>query len=276
MSIFGRHKLKDSEIKQIITKLRVQYSQEAQTYGENLFNVEALNERYFNALKSNIEIEIFLAAEIEALKQLKESLKKRQEEEKQKRYLEETKYERSFEKQADEMIAAYNKRISKYIRKPLAEYAEEEIERLYGGMYELYGCIILLRKALSFCPPEIKNIEREFALLIEENASRPPAIFEEYVDSYKREDSEKAINRAYTNTLKKAGVFINTIISTLKKIDTFDGVDIKNIVSSPFEEMFPRVAFSLKNKSAKEISSSVLAYALRLVKDFRLVNFKRV
>lgn len=275
--------LSEHEISKVLTKIRKIYKEYAEKYGSSMFNLEAFNNRYAQALRDRTNLTVFLAAETQAIDDIKQKAEESIERKKQEEYEQRNKYANSFEKQADDMLNEFNKRIRKYPRKELCEEASEELERLYGAMSEFYGCILIIRNIFSECGDNnlemtAKLLDTKFADRIIESAGRPTQIWMDYILAFDRPDKEAESDRMEKTVLKENGLFLNETISRVKKLEEgLDSVKPEKALKldKSFRDYYPRIAKSFEGKSKAEAFAGCRMYGEAILRDFRLHNFKK-
>ncbi|WP_241033615.1 hypothetical protein [Brachyspira hampsonii] len=70
--------LSDKEINATLTKIRTEYEQGAEKYGNKIYNVNSFNDRYREALQNRQDLSNFLIVEIKILEDIKTTLRERE------------------------------------------------------------------------------------------------------------------------------------------------------------------------------------------------------
>jgi len=209
-------KLSNSEIDKLIEKIRKKYVDAAKVHGENRFNVKALNERYFNALRNRIDMQTFLYAEVLAFDDIINEI------EKERKDLEDR---AKIRKQLEEISEEHIKLIAGYPDCDFHEKASFEVSKLFGALKLYYNELFI----------DVKRIIGDFKDLGINNRFKPfIKIFEEYCAakikglSPKMEDYTLIINKFGSHGkdyekeeqkyLQSIAVFLNDYLVFLKLI----------------------------------------------------------
>lgn len=274
--------LSEKEINSTLAKIRKDYDEGAEKYGNRIYNLMAFNDRYREALKTRQDLSNFLLAEIRVLEDIKASLIERDlQKQKQKQADEEAK-QNSFMNKVDDIIERFQSAIEKYPRKFLNEKSDDELMHLYGAFDELYNCFSVIR---SFCcgkggdyvvETAIKDYENRFQqFVIPIGEIRIPQIFADYVFGLKKGENT---SRAEQFILKESGFFLHSLVEKLESIRTIAlkvGVDSEIILPEYLHSESPRVYKFFTGKSREEIYDATIAYAKAMIVDFRLQSFKK-
>lgn len=285
MSFFfkPKNRLRDDEVRMLLVKIRSEYAKQAQEHGTHRFNVEGFNERYQNALRSNTEIETFLLAEVQALEEMKQEIREQEEARVREREEERMRYENSFSKKADDMLKEFERMIEKYPARSIDENASNELNRLYGGMTEMFGCFSLVRNMfLRSDSYEVELLVKEidetfYDMFVTEVEGKPPDVFQDYLIALRRGDAGEAERREKV-VLKEAGLFLNDLVKNLATLEERLHLIDENesvICDDNFTRAYPRIGSAFSGKTKKQVLLGTKNYAQALVRDFRLKGFKR-
>lgn len=118
------------EIEYRISRLRERYKEFGERYGKKVFNLDKFEQRYKEALLSRYNLEIFVAAEEEAITQLYNDIINPK--------VEKDKYESSFMKKVDKILEEYDDRIKIYPYIDFHPDANNELKYLYGAIRQFY------------------------------------------------------------------------------------------------------------------------------------------
>lgn len=265
------------EIAENIDHIRSMYGTYANQYKDlNIFDVELFNGRYLKALQEKIDITIFIKAEISVL----EDLKKRAEELKHEKIKKEEINEATFMSKVDEMLEKFSDAIEKYPAVSIHENSNDEIDRLYGGFIELYGCFIVVKSVLLglkdySVETSLKDLDNKMQSFVYSGVGgKPPQIF---VDYYNDLITHKESARAEQYILKEAGFFLHNFVSKFEVMSSFISripSDVSVVIPQEVKLNAPRVYKSLSQKTQSEVFFATKLYAEAMINDFRLQYFK--
>lgn len=274
--------LSDKEINSTLSKIRSEYSEGAEKYGEKVYNVDAFNDRYRKALEGREDLSSFLLLEIQILEDIKTALKEREIEKQKKKLEEEKAKENSFMNKVDSMIEKFRSAIEKYPIEDLHQKADEELKHLYGAFKELYNCFSVVRyfscgHASDYVvETSIKDYEQKFQrFILPHTDTNVPEIFTDYVFALNKNENS---NRAEQFILKESGFFLHAFIEKMENIKSLalkKSYDNQLILPEYLSVQSPRVFSFFKGKSKEEIYDATLAYAMAMISDFRLQSFKK-
>ncbi|MBI4978247.1 MAG: hypothetical protein HZC28_12245 [Spirochaetes bacterium] len=283
MGLTDKKALTDEELKAVLTKLRDAYAKNALEHGPSLFNLDAFNVRYLEALRKRIDLKVFFAAEIKALEDIKGRIAKKREDAERETAEAIRKDEESFSRKADAMLDRFEKMIEKYPDVKLTDTSSLEMNRLYGGLKELFSCYSIVKNIFAgygdhALEMATKSMDAMFARYALDMGGRHPEMFQDYIIAFSRENKERETERMAQIVLKESGLFLHTLIDHLTellvKIDGIHPGD-KVELDELFERDSPRVFRSFSGKTKEEVVRGTLAYAQAMIRDFRLQSFKK-
>ena len=283
MGLFSGKEMTDIEIKAILGKLREEYIRSAETHGASLFNVEALNQRYLEALRKRVDIKVFLAAEVQAYNEIVHRIAEKESEVVRAAEAEQKREEESFSRKADDILDKFEKMIEKYPSIEMSPHSSNEINHLYGGLKELAGCVAIVRSLFTgtgdySLEMAAKALDELFTRHTTEIGDRFHDLFQDYILAFLRPNSESEAKKMEQNTLKECGFFLNDSVTRLQElVANSDIVQPGAPVTIPelIEKDYPRIAKTFAGKTRGEVLTGALAYAEAMVRDFRLASFKK-
>ena len=274
--------LSDKEINTTLAKIRREYEQGAEKYGNKIYNLNSFNDRYREALQNRQDLSNFLIVEIKILEDIKTTLRDRELERQRKKAEEEKAKENSFMDKVDNMIERFKSATEKYPLEDMHPKADEEIKHLYGAFKELYNCFSVIR--FFCCGPAsdyvvesaIKDYDNQFQkFIIPVGETKVPQIFADYIFALNNGDNS---SRAEQFILKESGFFLHAFIeklSNIKSIALKATSDGEMVLPDYLNTQSPRVYKFFKGKSKEEIYDATVAYANAMINDFRLQSFKK-
>lgn len=273
-------RMSEKDIKENISKIRREH--ELGEVRSKLYNVNAFNDRYMRVLKQNLDISIFISAELAALEDIESKIKMLEYEKQKRAELQARNQEESVMKKVDEIISNFESALKKYPKKELFETAEDEIEYLYGAVDELYTCFSVVRsfyenKSIDYMvETALKDFDNKFQrFILPTGTLKCPQIFTDYVFCLK---TKTPASRGEQFILKESGMFVNSLIKKMEDIRHLAlrvDADAKVILPEDLSKQSPRVHKFFVGKTRQEVYDSTLAYAKSLVSDFRLTSFKK-
>lgn len=162
--------LTGKEIDSLILKIRNQYRENAQEYSEKWFSLSAFEERLDLALKSKMDMESFLLAEVSNLEKIKERFQEKQK-------------KSQFQSKLDTIAEERHQKIENYPEGEIHPRASEELSRFYGAMGH---CFRLYLPALNLVlrgfeeEEQLFRLERELAMIAKPQGKNPPPRIEDH------------------------------------------------------------------------------------------------
>ena len=258
-----KQRLSNDEIDIAIEKIRTTYQENAETYGENYFNVDKFNERYFSALRERIPIEMFIMAERQAIDDV---IKKIEQDKERQRILSEGKVMQK----VDQIIDEHRQRIAHYPEVDFHPDADEELRHLYGALQQFYWDYWTHVRPL-FPPMKdyialkvINKFTDELHSFVMSMHDKLPYRFDQFAIACNRKNSSAAIEIAHRELIKETAFLLNEIYDWMQKTELPNSDDIyepKEYEAAPssFTGMVKADVFmNIKNKLGEII------YAFRL------------
>ena len=274
--------LSDREINTTLAKIRHEYEQGAEKYGNKIYNLNSFNDRYREALQNRQDLSNFLIVEIKILEDIKTTLRDRELERQRKKAEEEKAKENSFMNKVDNMIEKFRSATEKYPLEDIHPKADDEIRHLYGAFKELYNCFSVIR--FFCCGPAsdyvvetaIKDYDNQFQkFIIPVGETKVPQIFADYVYALHNGDNS---SRAEQFILKESGFFLHAFIEKMNNIKSLAlkaSNDGEIVLPDYLNVQSPRVYKFFKGKTKEEMYDATIAYANAMINDFRLQSFKK-
>ena len=274
--------LSDREINTTLAKIRHEYEQGAEKYGNKIYNLNSFNDRYREALQNRQDLSNFLIVEIKILEDIKTTLRDRELERQRKKAEEEKAKENSFMNKVDNMIEKFKSATEKYPLEDIHPKADDEIRHLYGAFKELYNCFSVIR--FFCCGPAsdyvvetaIKDYDNQFQkFIIPVGETKVPQIFSDYVYALNNGDNS---SRAEQFILKESGFFLHAFIEKMNNIKSLAlkaSNDGEIVLPDYLNVQSPRVYKFFKGKTKEEMYDATIAYANAMINDFRLQSFKK-
>ncbi|ADG72743.1 hypothetical protein R4K54_02500 [Brachyspira murdochii] len=274
--------LSDKEINATLAKIRREYEQGAEKYGNKIYNLSSFNDRYREALQNRQDLSNFLIVEIKILEDIKTTLRDRELERQRKKAEEEKAKENSFMNKVDNMIEKFRSATEKYPLEDIHSKADDEIRHLYGAFKELYNCFSVIR--FFCCGPAsdyvvetaIKDYDNQFQkFIIPVGETKVPQIFADYVYALNNGDNS---SRAEQFILKESGFFLHAFIEKMNNIKSLAlkaSNDGEIVLPDYLNVQSPRVYKFFKGKTKEEMYDATIAYANAMINDFRLQSFKK-
>ncbi len=244
------NKLSFNEIKDIINKLNLKYEEYSSIYGENFFNKEKFEERYLDALKKGMNLEIFTHAEVAFFNDLKDKLEMRKEEKR-------IRAEKPFTKKVEKYIEELERRWQKYPKTFIEAEISDEASFFCGAIQEFYNnywikFISIINKTSSKDIQEYNNL----TIIIEKFFVNKSNNFSYEIEGYLINMNKFGIEKANMLFLKE-GAFL------IKKIKKFT----KN-----FNKMIIEDKLDLNKILKEDLFKKTEEYIDQIIYDFRFKN----
>ncbi|MBN1897221.1 MAG: hypothetical protein JW827_00450 [Spirochaetes bacterium] len=248
-------KFSEEELSGMVQKLRKEYDELAEQYGTNLFNKKKFEERYIQALKNKVDLQSFIYAEVQAVRDIKRKIELKEEEERIKK-------EKPITRKIEKFIAQLEEKIKKY--HPLFTDVEisDEAQHFCGALDEFYNHYwIILDKILGKSQPG--NITKYIALsgkiqrFIHSTKDHLPYEVEQYIININKFGIEKA-NMMF---LKEGAILLREINNLLR------GVRI--------EDDEEEIIFKIAEKSSTKVEALkiIIDYIDEIIDNFRFSGF---
>lgn len=248
-------RLSNKEIQKLVDKIRTKYSEYAEEYGEHRFNVELFNDRYMAALRSKLNVQNFLYAEILALediiKQIEDEIKEVEDRQKIKQHL-------------DEIADKHVEMIENYPEFHFHKKVNYEISKLFGALMLYYNELFddireIIHKYKDYdLNTLLREHEQEFDNYCYEKKHGLSARMEDFIliiNKYGHLGAE--YEREEQKFIQNIGVFINDYLMYLKRV-------IKTLNE-----------LGLISRSDIDFIKSNIDFLSKFLVDFRLTGFKK-
>ncbi len=264
--------LKKDEVNELINKLRERYKDSAVKISPKWFDLNAFDARLSAALKSRMNMEGFILAEISEF----EKLKKRYETKKKLK-------ENSFSREVDRIIEENLARIKKYPRIQFHQRCGIEISHLYGALsYLSMELFPILRVVIS--DSRLKNsvntMEDRLLFLAEQRGNLHPRRIADHVLLLNRSGvKDLEIEKDSNDYLKESGFFLHDLVDFCEGIID-SGRDEWNYPVT-FQKLFveeerkKRIVDIFQDKTGYGAVLIIRDYAVEVIEDFRLGAFRK-
>lgn len=275
-------KLSSNEINLTLTKIRNKYLSIVKNFNKSRALVEAFETRYMNALRSKMNLSVFLMAEIEAVEEIynKEALKHELELQKFHQQPKEEKND-SF---VDKVMENNRQKILKYSRLTVSKDTSEEIERLMGAMRDLtinyWPAIDSIYRDNLFSADKRVFGEIYQKLLENYDIKGIVPIAKHYIDALNiKPMNSKKINVEYNYLMKETAFLLHDILDNLNaamrenKIPNENKILELSLITIDSENSWFYEYF--KNLTHRQSVEKVYNFVKGIIDDFRIHNFKR-
>jgi len=264
--------LNRDEVNELIKKLRDKYKEFSDKHSPKWFDLNAFDERLSAALKSRMNMEGFILAEISNFEKLKERYDKKK---KMK--------ENSFSKEVDKILEENTARIKKYPQIFFHPKCGIEISHLYGALSFLSAELFpILRIVIS--DSRLRNsvnaMEDRLLFLAEQRGSLHPKRIADHILLLNRQGiREIEIEKDSNDYLKESAFLIHDIIDFCDGIID-SGRDEWNYPVT-FEKLFideerkKRVTAYFRDLTGYGAIFKIKEYGAGIIEDFRLTAFKK-
>jgi len=201
--------LRSNEIDQAVRKLKELYVKYANIYGTNIFNLRSFEQRYINALKNKVDINVFLHAEISVFEELKKRVIGSD-----KKSFKDGNKKTSYSEIADKIIEENLLKIKKYRYVDIHPDAEDEVKYLYGAVSDFYyntwapAAEIIRKMGNPAFDKQLEKLEHDFSYYIIPTKGAYSRAIDDYLFVLSRKnpaDNEKAA----VNFIKYGGILLN-------------------------------------------------------------------
>ncbi|OHD18887.1 MAG: hypothetical protein A2086_13005 [Spirochaetes bacterium GWD1_27_9] len=274
-------KLTEQEISIVLKKIKNRYERLVKDFKKPRSLAESFEDRYLNCLKSRMDVTVFLLAEIEAVEEI---IKK----EEDKKALEEK--DKNVKKTqnttiADKIFEENRKKIAKYSKVEISSDADEEIERLIGGVREFINnylpaiYYIYKDRRQTQDGDQINKYYQEF--ITKYDYKDVPPITRKYIAAFYNTPRDlKKIDYEHRLIVQETAFLLNDVLETLETIIVKEEIPfperkiiIPNNVSKKDSENWFYEYFN--GLTYKEGMKKVYSFLRDLVLDFRIKDIKR-
>jgi len=270
--------LNDQELKITVNKIREKYRKIIDDFKKTNSILEAFEDRYIRILKSHIDVSVFLLAEIEAVEEIYKN-----EEKKMKERDERLSAKRRMKKKtsyADKVMDENLKKIIKYERIGICSNADEEIERLMGGVRNLINNYWPAVTVVVKHTPEnsIKNNFNEFyhklVLNYDYKGELPVAKSYKYALSTIPVNNKKIEFERYY-IIKETAFLLNDILTYFNSIIKNNNEMLSDKKINVNIELDNLLKLHFDGLTHKEAFHKVHDYIKNLIADFRIRDIKK-
>ncbi len=228
--IRGRFSSRDADA--LLEKIRSSYDEFSTRYGKSPLLKDHFEQRYVSALRSRMNLEAFLSAELSAVQDLLGQASRQNDREEQIRLVRMRRKEQREESKRQEVeTVAAARPISSYPEYPLNVPSSETIRRLFGAFAHLereYWPPLdrILRK---FFPRNLSwsrvDLENNLFLLASPSEKRLPPVLERYTGVLERSDHDMAvIAKEEHRCMIEASLFCDRFLQTLAQLRSNQGL----------------------------------------------------
>jgi len=264
--------LNRDEVNELIKKIRERYKEYSDKHSPKWFDLNAFDERLSAAIKSRMNMEGFILAEISNFEKLKDRYEKRKKVK-----------ENSFSKEVDKILEENTARIKKYPQLFFHPRCGLEISYLYGALSFLSAEVFpILRVVIS--DSRLKNsvnaLEDRLLFLAEPRGSLHPKRIADHILMLNRNGvRDIEIEKDSNDYLKESAFLLHDIIDFCEGIID-SGRDEWNYPVT-FEKLFieeerkRRIVSYFRDLTGYGAVFKVKEYASGIIDDFRLSAFKK-
>lgn len=264
--------LKKEEIDELVRKLRERYKEYSEKHNRTWFDIEAFDQRLSHAIRSRMNMEGFILAEVSNFEKLKERYDKKKKDR-----------ENSFSKEVNRIIEENTARIKKYPAVLFHPKCDIEISHFYGALscltLELFPVFWLLANDSSI-KNMINNIEERLGNLAVPRGERPPGRIADHILMLNRPGvREIEIEKDRNDYLKEGAFLLHEVIDfcdTLLKLKNDEWnypIQFRKLFIE--EERRKRVFSNFRDMTGYGAILKVKEYASAVVEDFRLTAFRK-
>ncbi|GEM_PF-4307353 len=216
-SMAKRNKMTSEEIDAAIDRIRATYIEYEKKYDGAYFKVLNFEDRYIQALRSRINLEMFIKAEESAIIAIQKKIEDDQKETR-------IRNDKTFTKKVDKMIDDFQSRIEKYDDIDFHPDADAEVRHLFGALREFYEKYWIPIKQVF--PPmsdfvttkKINALTDKLQPFAVSSRNRPPGRFDEYITQVMRGEHPGIRDQAHRSLLTDTAIMLNEIYDFLVSI----------------------------------------------------------
>lgn len=274
-------KLTNQEIYHTLDKIREKYRELIDEFKKPKSLLDAFEERYISTLKSRMDLSVFLMAEIEAYEQLynKEVEKRKNDERKKNEQKKKTEVSKSF---ADKIYEENKKKILKYPLLELYDGADDEVERLLGGVRKLitefWPAITYIYKDDMKTSGKRRFGDYYHKLITMYDYKDEVPFAKHYIESLKRipRDNRK-VEHEHQYLMKETAFILNDLLENFKEVlenDFLPSPESKLNISDTIGTGWHLKHF--KDLTVRESFEKVKNFIQSIIDDFRFKDIKRI
>jgi len=264
--------LNRDEVNELVKKLRDRYKEYSSKYSSKWFDLNSFDERLSAAIKSKMNMEGFILAEISNFEKLKERYDKKKKAK-----------ENSFSREVDKILENNAARIKKYPQIFFHPKNGMEISYLYGALTFLSTNLFpILRVVItdSRLKNSVNTLEDRLLFLAEPRGNLHPKRISDHILILNRNGvKEIEIEKDSNDYLKESAFLLHDIIDFCDGIID-SGKDEWNYPVT-FEKLFideerkGRVVELFRDLTGYGALFKIKEYASEIIEDFRLTAFKK-
>ena len=264
--------LSNNEVNELVTKLREKYKEYSEKYHKKWFNLDAFDERLTFALKSRMDLEGFILAEISTFEKLKIQYDNKKKSK-----------ENLFSQEVDKIIEENLARIKKYPQILFHPKCGIEISYIYGALSYLLSYIFPITRIIitdNILKRNVVSLEDRLVFLAEVRGDIHSKRIGDHILLLNRKEVRPIdIEKDSSDYLKESGFILHEII------DFCDG-----IMDSGHEEWNYPITFQklfieeerkrgvidlFKGMTGYGAILKIKEYASEIIEDFRLKAFRQ-
>ncbi|HOP63996.1 MAG TPA: hypothetical protein PK358_11860 [Spirochaetota bacterium] len=264
--------LKKAEIDELVRKLREKYRDYSEKHNRTWFDIEAFDQRLSHAIRSRMNMEGFILAEISNFEKLKERYDKRKKEK-----------ENSFSKEVNRIIEENAARIKKYPAILFHPRCDMEISHFYGALsyltLDLFPVFWLLT-ADSSLKNMVNNIEEKLGCLAVKRGDREPSRIADHMLMLNRPGvKEIEVEKDRNDYLKEGAFLLHEVVDfcdsliEMKNDEWNYPIQFRKLYIE--EERRKRVFELYRGMTGYGAILKVKEYASSVIEDFRLNAFRK-
>ncbi len=264
--------LKKEEINELIRKLREKYRESSDKQNRTWFDIDAFDSRLSHAIRSRMNMEGFILAEISNFEKLKAKYDKKKKEK-----------ENSFSKEVNRIIEENTARIKKYPEIIFHSKCDMEISHFYGALshltLELFPVFWLLANDGSI-KNRINDIEERLGQLAVPRGERQPGRIADHILVLNRPGvKDIEIEKDRNDYLKEGAFLLHEVIDfcdalmSIKNDEWSFPIQFRKLFIE--EERRKKVFEIFNGMTGYGAILKIREYALSVVEDFRLAAFRR-
>ena len=261
------------EVNELVKKLRERYKKYSEKNSSKWFDLSAFDERLSAAIKSRMNMEGFILAEISNFEKLKERYEKKK---KMK--------ENSFSKEVDKILEQNMARIKKYPQIFFHPKCGVEISHLYGALsflsIELFPVLRIVIQD-SRLKNSVNDFEDRLLFLAEPRGSIHPKRIADHILILNRRDiREIEIEKDSNDYLKESAFLLHEIMDFCDGIIDSGRDDWNYPVT--FQKLFieegkrNKIISQFKDLTGYGAVLKIKEYASGIIEDFRLTAFRKI
>lgn len=264
--------LKKEEIDELVRKLREKYRDYSEKHSRTWFDTDAFDQRLSHALRSRMNLEGFILAEISNFEKIKERYDKKKREK-----------ENSFSKEVNRIIEENTARIKKYPEIIFHPKCDMEISHFYGALsyltLELFPVFWIIASESSI-KNAVNSLEERLGQLAVPRGERQPSRIADHILMLNRQGvKEIEIEKDRNDYLKEGAFLLHEVIDFCDSLIE-SGRDEWNYPIQ-FRKLFieeerkKRVFDNFRDMTGFGAILKVKEYAVSVIEDFRLAAFRK-